>query len=91
MRTSQEMYNSIAGQFNRYMNHVARNIGGYYETAKSVEQNGDVFDMVPKATQKEALSFLQKQLFETPTWMLDKNILNKISSPVFRPGEHPAG
>ncbi len=77
----QEMYNSISGQFNRYMNHVARNIGGYYETSKSVEQNGDVFDMVPKATQKEALSFLQKQLFETPTWMLDKNILNKISSP----------
>jgi len=77
----QGMYNQITVQYNRYMNHVARNIGGYYETAKSVEQTGDVYDIVPKATQKEALSFIQKQLFETPSWLLDKNILNKFSSP----------
>lgn len=77
----QEMYNQVAVQYNRYMNHVVRNIGGYYETAKSVEQTGDVFEVVPKATQKEALNFIQKQLFETPTWMLDKNTLNKFSSP----------
>ena len=77
----EEMYNQVAVQFNRYMNHVSRNIGGYYETYKSVEQSGDVFDIVPKATQKEAMSFLQKQLFETPSWLLDKNILNKFSSP----------
>ncbi len=77
----QEMYNAMSSQFNRYLNHVSRNIGGYYETSKSVEQSGEVFETVPKATQKEALAFLQKQLFETPTWMLDKNILNKFSSP----------
>ena len=77
----QEMYNAITQQYNRYMNHVARNIGGYYETYKSVEQPGDVYDIVPKTTQKEAVSFLQKQLFETPNWLLDKNILNKFSSP----------
>ena len=76
-----EMYSAIAGQYNRYMNHVARNIGGYYETEKSVEQPGDVYDIVPKMIQKDAVNFLQKQLFETPTWMLDKNLLNKFSSP----------
>jgi hypothetical protein len=27
------------------------------------------------------VTFLQKQLFETPNWLLDKNILNKISNP----------
>jgi len=50
-----------------------------------VEQQGDVFEMVPKATQKEAVSFLHKQLFETPTWMLDKNIVNKFSAPTSDP------
>jgi hypothetical protein len=78
----QKMYSQILGQFNRYMGHVSRNIGGYFETAKSVEQTGDVFEMVPKATQKDAVNFIQKQLFETPKWMLDGAILNKFSSPV---------
>jgi hypothetical protein len=40
-----------------------------------------VYTIVPKAQQKEALSFIQKNLFETPTWLLSKNILDKISSP----------
>jgi hypothetical protein len=32
--------------------------------------------------QKSAMSFLQTQLFATPNWLLDNNILNKISNPV---------
>jgi len=32
--------------------------------------------------QKDAVSFLHKNLFETPTWLMDNNILNKINSPV---------
>ncbi|HEY0726171.1 MAG TPA: zinc-dependent metalloprotease, partial [Pyrinomonadaceae bacterium] len=31
---------------------------------------------------KEAVAFLQKEVFTTPTWLLDNDILNKISSPV---------
>lgn len=77
-----DMYGQVTIQFNRYMNHVLKNIGGIYETPKSVEQSGDVYEPTPKALQKDAVVFLQKQLFETPTWLLDKNILNKISNPV---------
>jgi hypothetical protein len=78
-----EMYGQVVSQYQRYMGHVIRNIGGYYETPKTVEQSGNVFEVTPKATQKEAVAFLHKQLFETPSWMLDKNILNRINSPVF--------
>lgn len=77
-----QMYRQIAGQFNRYIGHVSRNIGGYYETTKSVEQTGDVYEVVPKATQKDAVAFLNAQVFSTPTWMMDNNILNKISTPL---------
>lgn len=77
----EEMYNNLTGQYSRYMGHVLRNIGGIYETNKSVDQQGDVYQPVAKDRQKEALSFLSKQLFETPTWLLDKNILNKITNP----------
>ena len=76
-----EMYTQVLGQFSRYMGHVTTNVGGIYETYKTVEQSGDVYESTPKGRQKEAVAFLNKQLFETPTWLLDKNVLNKITSP----------
>ncbi len=76
-----QMYRQAIGQFNRYIGHVSRNIGGYYETQKSVEQDGAVFEVTPKAMQKEAVAFLNAQLFTTPTWMLDNKIHDRINSP----------
>jgi len=78
----EEMYGQLVGQFSRYMGHVSRNIGGVYENLKSIEQQGDVYEATPKAIQKEAVEFLNKQLFATPTWLLNKEILNKFSNPV---------
>jgi hypothetical protein len=79
----QGMYSQLVGQFWRYCGHVTKNVGGIYETPKSIEQTGeDVYEPTPKATQQEAVQFLNKQLFETPEWLLNKDILNKISDPV---------
>jgi hypothetical protein len=78
----EEMYTQLITQFNRYMAHVLKNVGGIYETPKSVEQQGDVYEQVPKNLQKDATEFLNKQLFQTPSWLLDTNILNKITNPV---------
>jgi len=77
----EEMYEQLVGQFSRYMGHVTKNVGGISETFKSIEQPGDVYEPTPKATQKEAVDFLNKQLFTTPTWLLNKDILNKFSNP----------
>jgi Met-zincin/Domain of unknown function (DUF5117)/Domain of unknown function (DUF5118) len=77
----EEMYEQLVSQFGRYMGHVTKNVGGVQETFKSVEQTGDVYEATPKATQKEAVEFLNKQLFATPTWLLNKDILNKFSNP----------
>jgi hypothetical protein len=77
-----ELYGQLVGQFNRYINHVLRNVGGIYETYKSNSQAGDVFEATPKVTQKEAFAFLNNQVFTTPMWLLDKTILNKISNPI---------
>ena len=76
-----DMYLQLLGQFNRYMGHVTKNIGGVYETFKSVEQQGDVYSPTPVAMQKAAMNFLQKQLFSTPNWLFDNLILNKINNP----------
>jgi hypothetical protein len=76
-----DIYSNVISQFNRYMGHVTRNVGAVNETFKSVEEAGDIYEPTSKAIQKEAVSFLHKQLFETPSWLLDKNILNKIANP----------
>lgn len=75
-----ELYGQVLGQWNRYNGHVRANIGGVYDTPKSYEQAGNVFVPVPKDIQKKAMTYLQKETFATPTWMLDQNILKKIEN-----------
>ncbi len=77
----EEIYKQLIGQFGRYMGHVLKNVGGVYETFKSIEQTGDVYAPTPKAIQREAVAFLNAQLFDTPHWLSDESILNKISNP----------
>jgi Met-zincin/Domain of unknown function (DUF5117)/Domain of unknown function (DUF5118) len=72
-----EMYNQVVTQYSRYMGHVAKNIGGIYETPKMTEQEGAVYEFTPKAIQKEAMKFLGQQLFETPSWLLNNDIFNR--------------
>jgi len=74
----QTMYGQVLSQFNRYMGHVSSNIGGVYQYYKTYDQEGPVYTHVKKSHQKKCMNFLNDQLFETPTWMIDKNILNKI-------------
>lgn len=75
-----KMYGQVLSQYNRYMGHVAANVGGVYEMYKTYDQEGAVYTHVHKAKQKEALDFLQTQLFDTPEWLLDNNIFDKIEN-----------
>lgn len=76
------MYGQTLGQFNRYIGHVSTNIGGVYETFKTVEQNEAVYEIVPKTRQKEAVGFINKNVFETPTWLVDRAMWNKFNNPI---------
>ncbi len=75
-----ELYGEVLGQWNRYMGHVRSNIGGIYENDKTYDQKGPVYTHVAKAKQQEAVRFISAQAFNTPTWMLDQNILNKFDN-----------
>ena len=74
------LYDQVFGQFNRYMGHVRSNIGGVYQYNKTYEQEGAVFTHVSKNRQSNSMAFLHQQLFNTPYWMLDKNILSKTKA-----------
>ncbi|MCH4824529.1 zinc-dependent metalloprotease [Gramella lutea] len=73
-----DLYGQVLAQYNRYMGHVAANIGGVYEYYKTYDQEGAVYFHVDKEKQERAMDFLQKQLFETPEWMINQEIFNKI-------------
>ena len=72
------MYGQVLGQFRRYMGHVAANIGGVYQYYKTSDQKGAVYTHVDKNYQKACVAFLNQHLFETPYWIINKDILNKI-------------
>jgi hypothetical protein len=72
------MYGQVLSQFNRYMGHVSNNVGGVYEHYKTAEQEGAVYTHVPRKKQVDALTFLDKELFQTPSWLIDKAIFERI-------------
>ena len=73
-----QLYNGVTNQYDYYLNHVTTYIGGTYETIKSSEQIGPVYSVVPATLQKDALSFLNKHIFQPPVWLLDTVILARI-------------
>ncbi|MEX1383399.1 zinc-dependent metalloprotease [Lutibacter sp.] len=72
-----EMYGHVVAQFNRYMGHVSSNVGGVYENYKTSDQDGLVYTHVAKNRQKNSLKFVIDQLFKTPSWLIDKDIIGK--------------
>ncbi|WP_029037805.1 zinc-dependent metalloprotease [Salinimicrobium xinjiangense] len=72
------MYGQVLGQYNRYMGHVAANVGGVIKETKTYDQEGPVFFHVTADKQKKAMNFLQDELFSTPQWLIDQEIFNKI-------------
>ena len=62
-----DMYSAVAGQFRLYNGHVAKFVGGIMETPKTQEQTGPVYEIVPEQKQKEAVDFLNKNLFTIPS------------------------
>jgi hypothetical protein len=75
-----ELYGQVLGQWNRYTGHVLTNIGGVYETRKTYDQPGPVYEEVPESTQRRAMEWLGDQVFDTPEWMLDYDVLTRIAN-----------
>ncbi|WP_339701198.1 zinc-dependent metalloprotease [Algoriphagus aquimarinus] len=69
-----EMYGQVITQFNRYMGHVKTNVGGVAEVYRATGQDLPVYTHTAKDIQKSAVAFLNKELFTTPTWMMQDDI-----------------
>ncbi|PHQ29938.1 zinc-dependent metalloprotease [Leeuwenhoekiella nanhaiensis] len=75
-----EVYGELTGLWRGYIYHVITNVGGYYETIKTADQDGAVYEPVPKEIQERAVRFLNDHAFTTPDWLLNETLLNRIES-----------
>lgn len=73
-----ELYANVVRQFGRYNGHVVSNVGGVYEYNKTSDQDGAVYTHVEKDKQQRAVKYLNEQLFATPNWLIDAEILGRI-------------
>lgn len=82
------MYSALLAQLGQYTRHVITIVGGMYINAKTVEEKGDPYIPVPKTRQKQAVAFLNEQVFQTPQWLFNKEIASKraVSGDVTRLG-----
>lgn len=75
-----EIYFQILAQFMRYNGHVISYIGGVYNDFKTPSQPGDVFTPVSRAKQKEALEYVNRNIFKEPTWLIAESYMPRITS-----------
>ena len=72
------MQKEVFAQYNRYILHVVNNIGSWMGNLKTVEQEGDQYEFSSREWQRDAVKFLQEQLFTTPEWTVDKKIFKLV-------------
>jgi hypothetical protein len=75
-----ELYGDVFGQYRRYIGHVSKWVGGIFETPKTYDQEGAVYEPAPADMQKEAVSFLHRHLFNEPEWLLDRKVMQVIKA-----------
>ena len=73
-----EIYSGVVSQFNRYLGHVTKNVAGIYSNSITVEQTDEIArEFVPANIQKRAIAFLNEQLFTTPEWLINRQLMEK--------------
>jgi hypothetical protein len=75
-----ELYGELLGVWSRFVGHVVSNVGGVHEDLKTPAQDGTVYSNVSKATQQESMKWIKENVFDTPSWLVDKDIVQNIDS-----------
>ncbi|WP_426324372.1 zinc-dependent metalloprotease [Pedobacter sp. R-06] len=71
-------YSAVWDQFQLYLGHVIKNIGGIYHTDKVNGESGPIYEPVPYSIQKKAVKFVNDELFDTPLWLNNRDFAEKL-------------
>jgi hypothetical protein len=73
-----ELYGEALANWGRYMNHVVALVGGVTVNAKTADEPGTVYSVVPRARQQAAVRFIGDEVFRTPSWLAPDDVLSRI-------------
>jgi predicted Zn-dependent protease len=77
---TEEIYNQVYNQFRRYMGHVIANVGGVIEINTTQDQKKATYTYVSKSKQTRAMQFLNKHIFNAPTWLVDVDLTRRFEA-----------
>ena len=75
-----ELYDRTVGQWATEANHVATVIGGEAVQYKSGSQTGAVYTPLSRARQQDAMRFINENVFQTPTYLIQPAIARRIEA-----------
>jgi hypothetical protein len=73
-----ELYTELVGVYRRYVYHVASLIGGVRETRIVKGQAPQVYQNVSFSEQQAALESLNRHVWNSPLWLLEKSTISQI-------------
>lgn len=71
-------YMQMYMQWGRLTERVIAAVGGSIEELKTYGQPGLVYTEISREEQKRSMDFLSEHLFETPEWLIDKDLLRRF-------------
>ena len=77
--TLEQTYARLVNQRSSYLSSVVKMIGGVRETRYLGGRGGDTFTRTSPKEQREAIRFLLDEALVTPKWLIDPQVLNRIS------------
>lgn len=78
-----ELHGELLSQWSRYVGHVASVPGGIYVDLKTADQPGQVYRGVPRPEQERAVDFLDREVFDAPTWLVPRDVQDRIGEDGF--------
>lgn len=73
-----ELYLEMVSVYRRYIYHVANLVGGVRETRVVKGQIEQVYENVPRSEQLMALNTLQREVWNSPMWLLDPALISQF-------------
>jgi hypothetical protein len=73
-----QRYMQVLAQWNRFITRVTSAVGGLEEHLKVVGEEGPVYTPIPAAEQRRSLLWLTEHVYETPEWLLDRELLRRF-------------
>ncbi len=69
------IHKGVRAQYQKYVNHVQKFLGGKYTNNAPGQQP---YDYVPKQLQKEALDWLDRHVLQAPLWLYPDEVVSKL-------------